>query len=35
MMIATTFEKELKKMDLEEFIDFCTRNKKYIIRSKW
>ena len=26
------YEKELKKMNLEEFIDFCIRNKKYIIR---
>ena len=26
------YEKELKKMDIEEFIDFCIRNKKYIIR---
>lgn len=26
------YEKELKKMDLEEFIDFCVRNKKYIIK---
>ncbi len=26
------YEKELKKMDLEEFIDFCIRNQKYIIR---
>lgn len=26
------YEKELQKMDLEEFIDFCIRNKKYIIR---
>lgn len=27
------YEKELKKMDLEEFIDFCTRNIKYIVRT--
>lgn len=26
------YEKELKKMDLGEFIDFCNRNRKYIIR---
>ena len=26
------YEKELKRMNLEEFIDFCIRNKKYIIR---
>ena len=26
------YEKELKKMDIEEFIGFCIRNKKYIIR---
>ena len=26
------YEKELKKMNLEEFIDFCIRNKRYIIR---
>ncbi len=26
------YEKELKKMDLEDFIDFCIRNKRYIIR---
>lgn len=26
------YEKELQKMNLEEFIDFCVRNKKYIIR---
>ena len=26
------YEKELKKMDIEEFIGFCVRNKKYIIR---
>ena len=26
------YEKELKKMDIEEFIDFCIRNKRYIIR---
>ncbi len=28
------YEKELKKMNIEEFIDFCIRNKKYIIRTK-
>ncbi len=27
------YEKELKKMDIEDFIDFCIRNKRYIIRS--
>lgn len=26
------YEKELKKMNLEQFIDFCIRNKRYIIR---
>ncbi len=26
------YEKELKKMDIEDFIDFCIRNKRYIIR---
>ena len=26
------YEKELKKMNIEEFIDFCIRNKKYIVR---
>ena len=26
------YEKELVKMNLEEFIDFCIRNKRYIIR---
>ena len=26
------YEKELKKMDIEEFIGFCIRNKRYIIR---
>lgn len=26
------YEKELKKMNIEEFIDFCIRNQKYIIR---
>ena len=28
------YEKELKKMNIEEFIGFCVRNKKYIIRDK-
>ena len=28
------YEKELRKMNLEEFIDFCIRNQKYIIREK-
>ena len=27
-----TIDAELKKMNLEEFIDFCIRNKRYIIR---
>ncbi|MBR3210458.1 MAG: hypothetical protein IKF71_00780 [Bacilli bacterium] len=31
-MIKYPYEKELKKMNLEEFIDFCIRNQKYIIR---
>ncbi len=26
------YEKELKKMDIEEFIEFCIRNQRYIIR---
>ena len=26
------YEKELKRMDIEEFIEFCIRNRKYIIR---
>ena len=26
------YEKELKKMNIEEFIDFCIRNKRYIVR---
>ena len=26
------YEKELKKMDIEDFIDFCIRNKRYIQR---
>lgn len=28
------YEKEFKKMNLEEFIDFCIRNKRYIVRSE-
>jgi hypothetical protein len=28
------YEKELKKMNIEEFIDFCIRNKRYIIREQ-
>ena len=28
------YEKELKKMSIEEFIDFCIRNKRYIVREK-
>ena len=27
------YEKELKKMNIEEFIDFCIRNQKYIVRA--
>lgn len=27
------YEKELKKMNIEEFIDFCIRNQRYIIRN--
>lgn len=27
------YETELKKMDIEDFIDFCIRNKRYIIRT--
>ena len=26
------YEKELKKMNLEEFIEFCIRNRKYIVK---
>lgn len=26
------YEKELKKMNIEEFIDFCIRNQRYIVR---
>ena len=26
------YEKQLKKMNLEEFIDFCIRNQRYIVR---
>ena len=26
------YEKELKKMNIQEFIDFCIRNKRYIVR---
>lgn len=26
------YEKELKKMDIEQFIDFCIRNQRYIVR---
>ena len=29
---SIAYEKELKKMDLEEFIDFCHRNRKYIVK---
>ena len=28
------YEKELKKMNIEEFIEFCIRNQKYMIREK-
>ena len=28
------YEKELKKMNIEEFIDFCIRNKRYIVRRR-
>lgn len=28
------YEKELKKMNLNEFIDFCHRNKRYIIKTE-
>ena len=28
------YEKELQKMDIEEFIDFCIRNRRYIVREK-
>ena len=28
------YEKELKKMNIEEFIDFCIRNQKYIVRER-
>lgn len=28
------YEKELKKMDLEEFIQFCIRNQKYIMKKE-
>lgn len=27
------YEKELKKMSIEEFIDFCVRNSRYIVRT--
>ena len=29
------YEKELKNMNIEEFIDFCIRNQKYIIRENY
>ena len=29
------YEKELKNMNIEEFIDFCIRNQKYIIRDNY
>ena len=28
------YEKELKKMNIEEFIDFCIRNQRYMIRKE-
>lgn len=28
------YEKQLKRMDIEEFIEFCIRNQKYIIRER-
>lgn len=28
------YEKELSRMNIEEFIDFCIRNKRYIVRVK-
>ena len=28
------YEKELKKMNIEEFIEFCIRNRRYIVREK-
>lgn len=28
------YEKELKKMNLDEFIDFCHRNRRYMIRKE-
>lgn len=28
------YEKELKKMDISEFIDFCHRNKRYMIKTE-
>ena len=28
------YEKELKKINIEEFIDFCIRNQRYIVREK-
>lgn len=28
------YEKELKKMDIEGFIDYCYRNKKYILKNE-
>lgn len=28
------YEKELKKMNIEEFIEFCIRNKRYIVREQ-
>ncbi len=28
------YEKELKKMNIEEFIDFCIRNQRYIVRER-
>ena len=31
---SMAYEKELKKMDIGEFIDFCHRNKRYIIKQE-
>ena len=28
------YEKELKRMDIEEFIEFCIRNRRYIVREQ-
>ena len=31
---SLAYEKELKKMNIEEFIDFCHRNKRYIVKKE-